>query len=140
MKKLAFGLSLVCFFTPALACAQNAYITNAFSNTVSVIDTATNTVVGSPITVGNLPEGVALTPDGSKVYVANANSGTVTVIATATNTVVGSPISVGSGPTAFGLFIQPRHQRVQRLHRQADGFVVPAEVHAAVQFHLGKQQ
>ena len=37
--------------TPSLA--QNAYITNAGSNTVSVIDTATNTVIGSPIPVGN---------------------------------------------------------------------------------------
>jgi hypothetical protein len=33
----------------------------------SVIDTATNTVIGSPITVGTVPEGVAVTPDGSKV-------------------------------------------------------------------------
>jgi len=32
-----------------------------------VIDTATNTVVGSPITVGNGPTGVAVTPDGKKV-------------------------------------------------------------------------
>lgn len=47
--------------------AQNAYITNAASNTVSVIDTATNTVVGT-IPVGNFPIvfpiGVAVTPDG----------------------------------------------------------------------------
>jgi YVTN family beta-propeller protein len=35
--------------------AQNAYITNASSFTVSVIDTATNTVVGPPIPVGNSP-------------------------------------------------------------------------------------
>ena len=52
--------------------AQNAYITNPGDNTVSVIDTATNTVVGSPIPVGSFPFGVAVTPDGSKVYVTNA--------------------------------------------------------------------
>ena len=34
-----------------------------------MIDTATNTVVGSPILVGRSPIGVAITPDGSKVYV-----------------------------------------------------------------------
>jgi YVTN family beta-propeller protein len=39
----------------AQALAQNAYITNSFDNNVSVIDTATNTVIGSPIAVGNLP-------------------------------------------------------------------------------------
>src|SRR5262249_10828799 len=57
--KLAFALSLACLFAPASARAQNAYITNALDNTVSVIDTATNTVVGSPIPVGSLPNGVA---------------------------------------------------------------------------------
>jgi YVTN family beta-propeller protein len=58
-----------------------------------VINTATNTVIGSPITVGGDPTGVAVTPDGSKVYVTNeVSSGTVSVIATATNTVIGSPI------------------------------------------------
>jgi YVTN family beta-propeller protein len=86
---------------------SKVYVTNQGSNTVSVIATATNTVVGSPITVGTNPEGVAVTPDGSKVYVANHGSNTVSVIATATNTVVGSPIAVGKQPAAFGLFIQP---------------------------------
>ena len=90
-----------------LARAQNAYITNNFDDTVSVIDTATNTVVGPPITVGTTPIGLAITPDGSRVYVANQSSNTVSVIATATNTVVGPPITVGSAPVAFGLFIQP---------------------------------
>src|SRR6266566_5205754 len=69
------------------ASAQNAYITNSGDNTVSVIATATNTVVGSPIPVGSYPIGVAVTPDGSKVYVTNALDNTVSVIATATNTV-----------------------------------------------------
>ena len=66
IKKLAFALSLACLFAPASARAQNAYITNSGGfnwvtgsgnpgNTVSVIDTATNTVVGSPITVGTGP-------------------------------------------------------------------------------------
>ena len=35
--------------------AQNAYITNRFSNTVSVINTATNAVVGLPTPVGSGP-------------------------------------------------------------------------------------
>ncbi len=40
------------------------------SNTVSVIDTATNNVTAT-VTVGSGPYGVAVTPDGTKVYVAN---------------------------------------------------------------------
>jgi YVTN family beta-propeller protein len=63
MKKLAVALSLACLLGPAWARAQNAYITNSGDGTVSVINTATNTVVGSPITVGNLPQGVAVTPE-----------------------------------------------------------------------------
>jgi len=65
-----------------------------------VIDTSTNTVIGSPITVGNNPSGVAATPDGSKVYVANSNSNddSVSVIDVATNMVIGSPIMVGADP------------------------------------------
>jgi YVTN family beta-propeller protein len=49
--------------------AQNAYITNFGSNTVSMIAAPTNTVVGLPIPVGPAPQGVAVSPDGSKVYV-----------------------------------------------------------------------
>ena len=71
-----------------------AYVTNNQSNTVSVIDTATNTVVGAPISVGSNPAGVAITPDSTRAYVANFSSNTVSVIDTTTNTVVGAPISV----------------------------------------------
>ena len=65
---------------------------------MSVIATATNTVVGS-IPVGSAPFGVAVTPDGSKVYVTNERR-TVSVIDTATNTVA-APIPVGIAPPAW---------------------------------------
>src|SRR5437667_37137 len=52
----------------ATAQAQTrAYVTNT-SGTVSVIDTATNTVVAT-ILVGIFPSGVAITPDGTRAYV-----------------------------------------------------------------------
>ena len=63
------------------------------ANTVSVINTATNTVTAT-ITVGTYPYGVSVSPDGSKVYVANNGDGTVSVINTATNTVTAT-ITVG---------------------------------------------
>ena len=109
MNLRIFGLAtgaLACWFlASAQALAQNAYITNAYSNTVSVIDTATNTV-SATIPVGITPIGVAVKPDGSKVYVANLASNTVSVIDTAANA-VGPAIAVGNGPVAFGVFIQP---------------------------------
>ncbi|WP_412768687.1 YncE family protein, partial [Mycobacterium canetti] len=73
------------------------------SNTVSVIDPATNTVTGS-ITVGITPLGVAVNPGGN-VYVTNFNSGTVSVIDPTTNTVTGSPITVGASP--LGVAVNP---------------------------------
>jgi YVTN family beta-propeller protein len=73
-----------------------AYVANVGSNTVSVINTATNTVVTS-IPVGGGPCGVAFSPDGTKAYVVNLYSNNVSVINTATNTVVTS-IPVGGGP------------------------------------------
>jgi YVTN family beta-propeller protein len=100
---LAIAAAVVLVLGVAPARAQNAYITNGSAGTVSVINTATGTVIGSPITVGTHPYGVAVTPDGSKVYVTNANSGTVSVIATASNTVIGSPITVGNAPEGVAM-------------------------------------
>jgi YVTN family beta-propeller protein len=85
------------------AAAPFAYVANIDSNTVSVIDTATNKVVGPPIElgIGTGPVAVAVTPDGTHAYVANSGTGTVSVIDTATDTVLtgpGFPIPVGTGP------------------------------------------
>jgi YVTN family beta-propeller protein/cysteine-rich repeat protein len=70
-----------------------------------VIDTATNTVAAT-VGVGNVPIGVAVTPDGAFAYVANAGSDTVSVIDTATNTVAAT-VGVGDLPLALGQFIGP---------------------------------
>jgi YVTN family beta-propeller protein len=66
-----------------------AYVANSLDDTVSVINTATNTVVGL-IPVGSNPVGIAITPDGTRAYVTNFLSGSVSVINTATNTVIGT--------------------------------------------------
>jgi len=63
-----------------------AYVTGGVQ-TVSVIETASNTVVAT-VPVGDGPAGVAITPDGAFAYVSNNLSGTVSVIETASNTVV----------------------------------------------------
>ena len=74
-----------------------------YVSTVSVIDTATNTVT-STVPVGPNPMGVAVTPDGTKVYVAINLYNTVSVIDTATNTVTATTL-VGNSPYASGQFI-----------------------------------
>ena len=57
------------------------YVTNADSNTVSVMNPKTNTVVAT-IPVGNTPYGVAINPTNGLVYVTNVNSNTVSVVST----------------------------------------------------------
>src|SRR5215467_14462070 len=88
--------------TPAFA--DNAYVTNYDSGTVSVVDTSTDTVIGAPISVGATVFGVAGTLDGSKVYVTHEISNTVAVIDTATKTIVAT-IPVGVGP--WGIAVTP---------------------------------
>jgi YVTN family beta-propeller protein len=55
------------------------YISNAASNTVSVIDGTSNTVIAT-IGVGSDPWGVGVNPSIGRVYVANHGSNTVSVI------------------------------------------------------------
>src|SRR5215831_313246 len=95
--------------TPAEA-QPFAYVTNINSNTVSVIATATNTVVAT-VPVGTNPFGVAITPDGTHAYVTNGSSDTVSVIATATNTVVAT-VSVGSLPVGVAITPDGTHAYV----------------------------
>jgi YVTN family beta-propeller protein len=85
------------------ALAQDAYVTNQGSNSVSVIDTQTNRVVGPPIPVGTTPAQIAISPDGRFAYVTNQGSNSVSVIDTQTNQVVGAPIPVGSEPTGIAI-------------------------------------
>ncbi|MCB1905249.1 MAG: beta-propeller fold lactonase family protein, partial [Gammaproteobacteria bacterium] len=55
------------------------YVANNGTNSVSVIDTATNTVADT-VAVGDRPYGVAVNPAGTRVYVTNNNSDNVSVI------------------------------------------------------------
>ena len=84
-----------------------AYISNYWSNTVSVLDTSTNEVVAT-VPVGNRPFESALTPDGGKLYVPNIYSMSldplkyiVSVVDTASNEVLSS-IQVGKNPYSTG--------------------------------------
>ena len=104
-----------------------AYVTNELDDTVSVIDTATNDVVdtdsGTPgeqnIPVGDFPQGVAITPDGSRAYVANKGDGTVSVIDTNTNMVDDTVILPAlSGP--FAVAVTPDGTRLYVTNEFSD--------------------
>ena len=95
---VSFLLSLVATVLTAVSAAatQYAYVTNSGSNTVSVMDTASKIIVAT-IPVGELPAGMAITPDGTFAYVTNFHSNTVSVIEIATNN-VSMTVAVGTNP------------------------------------------
>ena len=65
-----------------------AYITDYDSNTLSRLDTSTNTYVGSPITLQQGPFCVSITPDDSKVYITNTNQNSVSVVSVSSFVVI----------------------------------------------------
>jgi YVTN family beta-propeller protein len=95
------GLALLVVLHGTAAAANFAYITNAGSDTVSVIDIDRN-VVATTITVGLSPQGVAVNTMGTRVYVANAGGNTVSVIDGASNTVIAT-VPVGSEPSGVAV-------------------------------------
>ncbi len=99
-------LCVIATSIPTIAGAQPfAYVANSGSDTVSVIDTATNQVTAT-VPVGTSPEGVTISPSGAAVYVANFGAivqpGTVSIIDTATNTVI-ADVPAGINPVGIAL-------------------------------------
>jgi YVTN family beta-propeller protein len=105
LSRLVVATLLGCL-PAAAALAQQSYVLNGYignfgDNTVTVIDTATNTVTGT-FGAENAARGIAVTPDGSTAYIVNGSSNSVSVYDAASNTVVAT-IPVGSNPTGAAL-------------------------------------
>ena len=81
-----------------------AYVTNAISGTVSVVDLNRHTQVAE-IPVGTEPRGCALTADGSLLYVANLTEGTVSIIVTSNplNPILDGAVTVGGRPWGIAI-------------------------------------
>src|SRR5271163_3068101 len=85
------------------ASAQNAYIGNQDDNTISVINTATNSVTTTIPGVTD-PYAFAVNPAGTFLYVVSVSGRAVYVINTATNSVL-TTVPVGNNP--IGIAINP---------------------------------
>jgi YVTN family beta-propeller protein len=83
--------------TGVAATDTTAYVANSDSNTVSVVDLANPAAAPTTIAVGQFPEGVALSPDGSMAYVTNFHGGSLSIIDTATDAVIHT-VPVGTDP------------------------------------------
>ena len=123
-KLIACLLMAAALVQPALAQGQrNLYATGAFSNTVSGFDVAPDgsltPVAGSPFAAGNVPAGVAVTPDGDNAYVVNGNSANVSaydIAADGTLTpVAGAPFAAGAAPLGVAVAPDGTHLYVANL-------------------------
>ena len=68
--------------------SREMYVTDFKSNSISIINPFTDTVVGSPIPVGVFPSGIAYDPVHQRMNVVNLNDNSVSVIDTTTNMVI----------------------------------------------------
>jgi YVTN family beta-propeller protein len=84
----------------AAASTGRLYVSNQYSNTVTVHDLSGNMLA----TISGLlfPNAVAVTPDGTRVFVTNGNGATVSTIDTSSNSVIGT-LPVGSTPTSVAV-------------------------------------
>ena len=105
---ISLGEPFAIAFTPD---GRKAYATLPDTSAVAVIDTATDTVVGSITSVGDSPGGIAINPDTLLAYVtdftATASEPGVFIIDTTTNTIIGSLPTLGDGPTGIALTTAP---------------------------------
>lgn len=103
-----------------------AYVTNIGSHTVSVINTATRTVVRT-ISGFSIPYRLTLHPDGTRIFVGNLGAHTVSVINLATNTIVQtltgfhSPYGIAFNATGSKVYISCNHDAFVYVHDAATG-------------------
>ena len=109
-------LGLLLLSATTAQAAPFAYIANTEFHTVSVLDTASNTITAT-VAVGFGPIAVAVNRAGTRVYVANHGQSTVSVIDTASNTVTAT-VPVGFGPKAVA--VNPAGNRVYVTNEFSD--------------------
>lgn len=106
------------------------YLASWWGNSVSVIDTSTNTLY-TVFGVGNRPQSIAITPDGALAYVTVEADNQVKVIDIATNTIIHT-IPVGSGP--FGVAITP-DGALAYVTLRGDGQVIAIDIATSTVVH-----
>jgi YVTN family beta-propeller protein len=88
------------------------YTSDLDSNTVSVIDGASDNVVAT-VSVGANPYGVVVNPSTNRIYTADTGSNTVSVIDGTNNNVVAT-VSTGASPWAVA--VNPATNRIYTVH------------------------
>lgn len=108
---------------------SRAYIANQGTNSVEIMDLATNALIGN-VPVGRAPSHIAVNSTGTRVYVTNAENRDVSVIDAGSSTVIAT-IPVGDGPT--GIAVTPDDSRVYVVNDRGNSvFVIDASTNQVV--------
>lgn len=120
------------FLVAANPTTNRIYVTNNVlgSGKVTVIDGATNTLMGSPIPVGSGPWIAAVNPVTNRIYVANNGSNSVSVIPGATNLVIAT-VPLPSGGAPRGVAVNPMTNRIYVAVPPAPPFQTGASIFAS---------
>ena len=98
---VSIGSMVILAFAGTVEAQPFAYVANSGANSVSIINTATDTL-GTTFSVGAGPRGLAVDNIGKRVYVANSTSNDVSVFDSISNTVIAT-IPVGANPRAVAI-------------------------------------
>lgn len=107
MKQNLLISSLFVIWCTAVHARPFVYVTNDISDTITLVDIRTNSIITTINTLATYPWQCIITPDNKTVYVLNSttfNASSVTPIDTQTNT-ASQPITVGNG--AYDLALTP---------------------------------
>ena len=99
VRTLVFSLSLG--ISSAALAAPFAYVPNEKSGTISIIDTATDTVVGD-MPAGTKPRGLAVSHDGKELYVSDQPNNELVIVDLEKRVPVGQ-IDLGESPEGVGI-------------------------------------
>ncbi|OXM13071.1 beta-propeller fold lactonase family protein [Paenibacillus herberti] len=85
------------------------YVSNHDGASLSVIDLATNRIIKT-IQVGQLPNAITISPDGTRVYVPNGGDNSISIVSTETNEVIHTITGVSVEP--FGIALSASRNRL----------------------------
>ena len=89
-------------------CGHNAFVTNSFSDTFSMIDMREDRLVATHPT-GKGPVNATFSPDWKTVFIANGFSGSITTVDAATGEVIGTLPAGGAHPSGMRFLPDGRH-------------------------------
>jgi large repetitive protein len=108
-----------------------AFVSNSGSDNVDVLDSSTHAVVGTPVTVGSVPDDAVLTPDGTKLLISNESDGTVQVLSVNQPPTISVPGAQTAGNNPNTLVFSSANSNAVTVG-DGDGGTGPVQVTASV--------